>query len=230
MVSKERVLSYKTFNHQFVTVPKLEQITAPDGKRVYQVPGGQRYSSVTTFLHELPNKALTAWKKNMGIEKVQAVSRATTKRGKSLHSTLEGYIQNQLEEPQDALTKHLFNQVLTTINGIDNVRLIEKSLYSHKLRLAGTPDVIADYSDCLSVIDFKTSTEFKKENWITGYYCQAGAYSVMYEELFGQRPQKCVIIVAIENGNIPQVFQKSSDECFQMLKEYAHKLLEFRKK
>ena len=219
----------KEFSHQFVQPPVLHLIEDENGRR-YHTPQGNNYPSVTTFLSELPNKALVAWKKRVGQEQADKISKSATNRGSNLHKQIECYLRNQkLDFNNDPFCQSMFSKVHSTLNAIDNIKIIESGLYSDRLRLAGTPDCIAEYSKSLCVIDFKTSTEFKKIDWINGYFSQASAYAIMYEELYGIRPEKCVIIIAVENANIPQVFVKDTDECFQMLKEYAGKLVEHRK-
>jgi hypothetical protein len=219
----------KTFTHQLVDVPKLV-LEEDDKGRKYVTPGGKKYPSVTTVLGELPNKALAAWKKRVGKDQAAKISKAATNRGSALHKQIEFYLRNEkLDMSNDPFTASLFGKVQSTLNGIDYIKIIESSLYSDRLRMAGTPDCIAEYGGKLSVIDFKTSTDLKKVDWINGYFSQASAYAIMYEEHFVVRPEQCVIIIAVENANIPQVFVKSIDESFQMLKEYVGKLIEYRK-
>lgn len=198
------------------------------GKRVYLTPEGNYYPSVTTFLGELPNKALINWKKRVGEEQATKISKSATGRGSYLHECIEHYLLNNQQPFANELQQRLFIQLKSTLDSIDNIRVIEKALYSNKLKLAGTPDCIADYGGDLSVIDFKTSTKIKQEKWIHGYFCQTAAYAIMFEELYGIKPLKSVIIMAIEEANIPQVFVKDIEESIYMLKEYASKLLIYR--
>lgn len=198
------------------------------GNRSYQTPTGNVYPSVTTVLKELPNPALDAWRKRVGRKKAEATSKAATDRGTALHKAVEGHLLNQLRQKQDLFIQRLFNQVWPVLNAVDNIRLIEKSIYSDRMCMAGTPDCIAEYYGVLSVIDFKTATDSKREDWINGYYAQAGAYSMMYNELYGEMPQKCVIIIAVENEAIPQVFVKDSADCYKLLCQYAKKLIDYR--
>lgn len=218
----------KTFSHQFVDTPKLV-LVEEEGKRRYVTPGGNKYPSVTTILGELPNKALASWKRRIGKDQADKISQAATRRGSGLHKQIENYLRNLPVEVNDPFGQALFKQVQGTLNGIDNIKIIESSLYSDKLKMAGTPDCIAEYAGVLSVIDFKTSTDLKKEDWINGYFSQVSAYAIMYEEHYDIRPDQCVIIIAVENSNTPQVFVKDTEQCFRMLKEYVGKLIEHRK-
>ena len=49
-------------------VPMSEQITRPDGTRLYQTTDGRRYPSVTTILQEHGREAIEAWRKRIGTE------------------------------------------------------------------------------------------------------------------------------------------------------------------
>jgi len=223
------VIPSKTFKHDFKETPLLEQINREDGSRVYRTPNGNFYPSVTHILGQLPNKGLEVWKKRVGANKAAAISKAATDRGSLLHSIAESYLKNKPLEFVNPFQKELFSKIKTTLNSIDNIKTIEKSLYSNKLRLAGTPDCIGDYGNVLSVIDFKTSTRIKEEKYIGNYFMQCGAYAIMYEELFGIRPEQSVIIIAVEESNVPQVFKKDSTECFYMLRDYVAKLNQHRR-
>lgn len=62
---------------------------------------------------------------------------------------------------------------------------MEGALYSDKLKLAGRVDCIAEYENELAIIDFKSSTEPKKREWIENYIAQECAYAMMYYERTG---------------------------------------------
>jgi genome maintenance exonuclease 1 len=104
--------------------------------------------------------------------------------------------------------KQAFNDVKSTIDKIDDIHYIESPLYSERLGVAGRTDVIGHYSDTLSIIDFKTSTRLKKEEWIDNYFEQGTAYALMYEELIGTPIDQIVIIISVDGETEPQVFIK----------------------
>jgi len=69
----------------------------------------------------------------------------------------------------------------------------------------------------LSVIDFKTSTKEKKEEWVENYFIQGSAYCEMYEERFDQPIDRVVILIVTEDGGV-QTFTKSKDDYLPLLK------------
>lgn len=216
------------FNHLNQEIPKLERVVK-DGKRFYQTPKGDHYPSITTILGEIPNKELVKWEKRLGSEEANKQATRAADRGTLMHGLAEAYLNNQKPEADHPIAKRLFMSIKPLLNQIQNVRMIEKPLYSDRLRMAGTPDIIADYAKVLSVIDFKTSNRLKDESWIGHYFMQVGAYAVMYEEHFGVWPERGVIIIANEESNWPQIFIKDTNECFAMFKGYVRELIEYRK-
>jgi len=88
------------------------------------------------------------------------------------------------------------------------------------MKLAGTPDVIADYNGVFSTVDLKGSGKEKLEEWITTYWLQTAIYSRMYSELFGEMPSQSVIIMAVEDCPAPSVFIESSYKGQQRLDEF----------
>ena len=114
----------------------------------------------------------------------------------------------------------VINAIKTTLDRIDNIHCLETFLYSHYLGLAGRVDCIAEFDGELAVIDFKTSTKEKQEQYIEHYYVQETAYAAMFLERSGIEVKKIVTLIAVEDGSI-QVFQKYNlDDYLQLLKSY----------
>ena len=103
---------------------------------------------------------------------------------------MESYISNQerhsfLNDKVMPDMKLAFNNMLPTLDRLDNVHYLETMLYSETLGLAGQVDCIAEFDGIPSIIDFKTSLRLKKEEWILNYFEQCTCYSLMYEEMTG---------------------------------------------
>ena len=114
----------------------------------------------------------------------------------------------------------LFYQIKPYLDSIDNIHALEDPLSSSLLKMAGRVDCIAEYNGELAIIDFKTSTKYKREEWIDDYFAQETAYAIMFQELTGLIPKKLVTIIACETGE-PQVF-----EIYDTFK-YARRLREY---
>jgi ATP-dependent exoDNAse (exonuclease V) beta subunit len=200
------------FNHVKVKeFEKLEQITLPNGVRHYVTPEGKKYPSVTTILGAQSKQGILEWRKKVGEEAANKISRAAASRGTKLHAHVENYLNNvNAIEPMSMFQRELFDSVLEHLHRIDNIHLQEERLYSNHLRLAGTVDCIGEFDGKLAVIDFKTSSRQKEKEWIHSYFMQCAAYAIMYEERTGIPISKLVVLIAVE-GDSPQVFIEKRD-------------------
>jgi len=188
-----------------------------DGVRFYEIDG-KSYPSVTSVLSLLKADSLKDWRTKVGDSVANWEMGRAARRGKAMHTLVEQYLQNQTPSIRDVLPLGLFKLIKPYIDKIDNVRMLETIMYSKKLTLAGQVDCVADYNDKLSVIDFKSANKEREEGWIENYFLQTTAYSMMYEELYGEKIEQLVVILACEDG-VAQCFIKNRAD-------YEKKLLE----
>jgi genome maintenance exonuclease 1 len=218
----------KQFKHDFVTLPKMQRITEESGSRYYLTPAGNRYQSVTTLTGNWNKKAILEWRQRVGEEKANEISSKAATRGTKLHKTVEDYLLNNMTERYsfgaNPLTKSLFYRLKPVVDRLDNIKLVEGTMFSDSLELAGTTDCIAEYNGKLAVIDFKTSTRAKKKQDIKNYFMQGGAYGRMYEELYGQTPELVVIMMVVESLNYPVTYIEPYKPCYEMLVEFKNSL------
>ena len=168
------------------------------------------------------------WRKRVGEAEANKISGRASSRGNKFHSMVECYLKNETVKFDDKnpLASFLFRTAKETLNNIDNIHLLESPLFSDHLRVAGRVDCIAEYEGELAVIDFKTSTKPKKENWIENYFVQETAYAVMYYERCGVKVDKIVTLIATEEGSM-QVIQKTDlDYYYQLLVEYINEFMQ----
>lgn len=198
-------------------IPKFEELTSKtiNGKRWYTLPNGNRYPSVTTVLGSKEKHWLENWKQTLGPKKASKETKRCADRGTAVHKMAENYL-NNIENPTNGFDQqniYLFNQLKFRLDKINNIRVQEVPLYSHRLKLAGRVDVIGEYDKVLSVIDFKTSTQNKlKEEIVFDYFLQSTAYALMYDELFGEFIEDIVILIAVEKGIISLVYKRKIDD------------------
>jgi len=69
-----------------------------------------------------------------------------------------------------------------------------------------------------SIIDFKTSTKERKDEYNESYYIQGSAYAEMFGERTGVEISQVVILVVTEDGTV-QEFVKEKTEYIPLLKE-----------
>ena len=97
--------------------------------------------------------------------------------------------------------------------------MLEGSMYSNDLEMAGRVDLIAEFAGKVSVIDFKTSTKRKTPSKIKGYFMQETAYAVMFEEMYGVPINRIVTIIAVEETGQSQMFVEEPNKWIEPLKE-----------
>ncbi len=142
-------------------------------------------------------------------------------RGSKVHKMCEDYLNGSDMEKhkKDFLPYCLFNELKDkTFDNINEVIAQEVTLYSDKYKVAGRTDLIANYRNELSIVDFKTSTNERKDSYNENYYIQTAAYAEMFEELTGQPINQIVILVVTENGTV-QEFIKDKQEYLPLLEE-----------
>ena len=210
------------FNHVKVDLPsKLKRIEI-DGKRFYQVPGKEdvKLVSVTTVTSFQKTDSILKWRKRVGEEKANSITRKATSRGTDMHTLVEDYLNNRKLSDVQPLSEFLFKFAKPYLNRINNIHALESPLYSCKLGVAGTVDCIAEYDGELAVIDFKTSKEPKPREWIEGYFVQAVAYACMLYELTGIIVKKLVIIMSCENGECVIYEEYNKSKYIRKLAQY----------
>jgi len=211
------------FNLDLIELPSLIRI---DGEqRHYQTPTGQKYPSVTTVLSKTKDQTfLHAWRQRIGEDAAAKITAQAGRRGTATHLLCEKFV---LNEPIDLkqempLSVHLFKQLEGVLTeNVNNVRVSEGSLFSHKLKVAGSVDLIANWRNHAAIIDFKTSRKNKRKDWIEDYFMQCAMYSYMFWEMTGLHHPTLVVAIAVEEENEPQIFvehvndwiDKAQDRC-----------------
>ena len=215
------------FNHVPANLPLLERETI-DGVRFYKVPNEDEFLklvSITSVTSNWSRAKFAKWRKKVGEEKANEITRKATARGTDMHSMTEHYLLNEDLPKVAPMGDMLFKIAKPTLNKIDNIHSLEGSLYSKELGVAGTVDCIAEYDGELSVIDFKTSKAPKPRDWIDGYFVQAAAYACMYYELTGIAVKKLVIIMACEDGECVVYEERDKMKYMRLLVTYIENFL-----
>ncbi len=208
----------KSFSHtpSTKTLPEIHTETI-NGKRFYVTPEGKKYPSITTVLSGRSKEGINRWRKSVGDDVANQIMRTAAKRGTAVHQLVEDYLNNEELSNQDVLPLALFSILKPELDDINNIALQEGGLYSDKWGIAGRVDCIAEYKGKLSVIDFKTSTKEKKEEWVENYFIQGSAYCEMYEERYGTSINQVVILIVTEDGAV-QSFIKDKKDYLPLLK------------
>jgi hypothetical protein len=229
----------------------MSETISIQNKRYYVIPDRQKtfLPSVTTIIGSMSDKTgLDEWRKKVGDEKADKISKFSANRGTLMHTYVEKFlIHPSLDKKERLLStlkevseyakdngftkdeldvgrKLFYNFYMNgNFDNIQEIVMQEQMLYSFNGGgYAGRVDNIhLNRQGLIVVTDFKTSKKPKKEEWIEGYKMQISAYYVAYWELFGVKPSHGEIWISNEEDSIPQIFTVTSLE----LKEYYGKFL-----
>ena len=203
-----------TFNHV-----KLDESILPknlgkkglnqNGIRIYQIDG-INMPSVTSILGNIPERKvkIESWRNAVGEKMANYISVSATNRGKTTHTLIENHLNNEDDKSVGitAVTPlGLFRIVKPYLARIDNIHMLEEIIYSKEIGVAGQVDCIAEYKGKLSVIDFKTSTKRRDEDYNYGNFLQCSAYAKMFEELYpNKKIEQTVILATCEDGFVQE--------------------------
>ena len=186
---------------QLIELPELEVVTKESGRK-YQTPDNKWYPSVTTVIGWDKSK-LDDWRERVGIEEAQRITKEAGRRGTAVHDMTELYIKHDFMDKKNKFYK-LFMMLKYKLDNITTVVGMETPLYSDTLQLAGRVDCIGDSKGKRCIIDFKTSTRMKREEWITDYWLQCTAYSIMWYERTGEVINDLLILMVAEDGEVKE--------------------------
>lgn len=200
------------FEHAFLKKVELEDVII-DGKRFYDTPAG-KFKSVTTIIGEKSDKSwLKTWRDRVGDAEADAILHQAQVRGTAIHALAEKYVLNDPDWRKGAMPLNVvtFRKIARELDkSLGKVYGVEFPLWSDMLKTAGRTDLPAQwlidgvYRD--TIVDFKTSRGTKTRADIPGYFIQATAYAVMFEELTGIRMTHAAVIVAQDNTDEASVF------------------------
>ena len=208
------------FTHKPVEIPEVSTKTV-NRKRFYLTPEGGVFPSITTVLSVRKREGLSEWRKRVGEDVANYISRTAANRGTKVHQMVEDFLNNQEIEKDNRqfLPFCLFQQLKPHLeSSINNIYAQECGLWSDKYQVAGRVDCIAEYNGVPSIIDFKTSKSERNDDWNLDYYIQASAYAEMFEERTGTPIEQIVILVVTEDGQV-QEFIKKKHEYLPLLVE-----------
>ena len=213
------------FNHVDLNLPSLKRETI-DGVRYYTIDGeNKKLVSITSVISHYKKDFFDKWRKRVGVEEANKITRKATSRGTDMHTLVENYLLNDDLPSVQPLSEMLFKIAKPTLNRINNIHALEGALYSEFLGVAGTVDCIAEFDGELAIVDFKTSAKPKPVEWIEGYFVQCCGYACMLHEMTGLSVKKFVIIMACENGECVVYEEYDKEKYIKMLVKYIKKFV-----
>ena len=205
-----------------------------EGVRHYREKGSTiAYPSVTSVLSFINGPKFADWRRRVGEEEANRVTKHSTTRGTNLHTLFEHFLNNEditgLKEWEVPLVNLMFRAAKPHLaKHVDNIYQQETQMSSDRLCLAGTVDLICEWDGELAVVDFKTSAKTKPEAWLEGYFVQLSAYWAMFSEKTGVVPKKLVVFLVAENGDIQIVERRNPLDYLKTLREYVSQFIQHR--
>jgi ATP-dependent exoDNAse (exonuclease V) beta subunit len=204
-----------------------------DNIRYYKIDGALAYPSVTSVISFISRKKFADWRARVGEEAANRKTKHATTRGTNLHKLFEVYLENgdykSLKEYQIPLINIMFNSSrLTLEQKIGKIYQQETPMFSSRLCLAGTVDLICEFEGELAVVDFKTSEKEKPEAWLEDYFVQLSAYWAMFSEATGVVPKKLVVVLVTERGDVQIVERRNIMDYLKTLTNYVDQFIRYR--
>ena len=217
-----------SFTHcNFLGDLELKKKETP-GCRLYELPDGQWVPSITSVTSFYNRQIFINWRKRVGIEEANRITKKATTRGTDFHEAVELYMLNKEIDWNNfrPATQFMFHHAAPYLDKINNIHAIERTLYSEYLGLAGRVDCIAEYEGELAVIDFKTSTKIKPEKWLENYFVQEMFYASAYYELTEIPVKKLITIMVTPEGDVKVFDKRNKGDYIKLLvryiKEFVH--------
>ena len=199
-----------------------------NGIRLYNLPNGDWVPSITSVTSFYNRQIFADWRKRVGIEEANRITKRPTTRGTDFHEAAQAYLMNLQMDWNEfmPLTKIMFAHAKPYLDKINNIHAIERTLYSEYLGLAGRVDCIGEYEGELAVIDFKTSDKIKPEKWLENYFVQEMFYASAYYELTGIPVKKLITLMVTPGGDVKVFDKRNKDDYIKLLvryiKEFVH--------
>jgi len=182
----------KKYNRILEISDDYQQITLPDSR--YYRRNGKFYPSITYVLRYYPKgKFFEDWLKKVGYSADYIVKKAGEE-GTQVHEMIEDYLNGKelnflssAGNPQ--YNPNVWQMFLKFVEWWEeyNPTLLEAEvhLFSDKLKVAGTCDLVCEIDGEIWIIDFKTSNSIQ-----TTYELQTAIYAECYEECYGKKIDK----------------------------------------
>ena len=95
-------LSGMTFKHVDIELPHLDRETI-DGVRYYKIPDEEellKLVSITSITSHYNKQIFIDWRKRVGTEEADKITKAATSRGTDMHTLTEHYLKNDEKLPK----------------------------------------------------------------------------------------------------------------------------------
>jgi ATP-dependent exoDNAse (exonuclease V) beta subunit len=182
------------------------------GLRHYTVDGEERkLPSVTTVLSKTKDKkdqeSINRWIAKVGKARAEEIKNEAANRGTAMHKYLEDLIlgQRSLDLTTTGQEAQRMAEIIVErgLNDCSDIYGVEAVLYYPGL-YAGSCDLIGNYKDKISIIDFKQTNKPKQREWIGDYFLQMAAYGMAHDAVYNTAIEQGVIMMCSKDGYYQQ--------------------------
>jgi len=224
MIGKGKMTSFKW--NKLYEYPKSVRELVND-KRHYAI-NDSKLPSVTTILDQTKSEetkaSLARWRQKVGEKEAERIKNASTTRGTKMHSIIEGYLlgNNVLDLTETGGEAHrMANTIIDKgLPDLEEIQGLECVLHYPDL-YAGSSDLVGIYQGRESIIDFKSTSKPKRDEYITDYYLQACLYAIAHNYVYGSDIDQAVILMTT-----PDCFFQRFIINGKRMREFAHLAIE----
>ena len=144
------------FNHVDLDLPQLERETI-DGVRYYQTPeGNQKLVSITSVISYINRQIFIDWRKKVGAEEADKITRKATSRGTDFHTLTENHLDNGI------IKLKAKNLDMVVINDVSNSQIGFESDYNQVKMITKNGNISSTEIEPKRVIAGKILDELSK--------------------------------------------------------------------
>lgn len=164
--------------------------------RIYHTEFGDFYSVTTMLGNSSEKKDIDEWRKRVGEEQAEKITRMAAATGTAYHQLGEDYLLGKPLSKQQWLAELLFKKTIPLLKeNVTKVHAVEIPLYSKILQLAGRTDALVDWNREFAVFDYKCINNSDPQ-YLTDYWIQTAIYAHCVKEMYGIDVKKLVLVVA----------------------------------
>lgn len=151
-----------------------------NGRQYYLNDQGEPLPSVSTILNATrpieQREALNRWRERVGSEEATRISSTASRRGTGTHKQVERYLQGAAVVCPENIRPY-WESIKLVLQEIDEVRLIEGTVFHPELGYSGKVDCVASYQGTPCLCEWKTADRPKQSlDRLNDYPLQLVAY------------------------------------------------------
>lgn len=168
-----------TLNRQPLPIYRASQVKQ-NGRQYYVDEQGYRLPSVSAILNatrsQEQREALARWQQRVGVEEAARITTTASRRGTGTHKQVQRYLQGEIITCPDNVRPY-WESIKSVLQEVDDVRLVEGTVFHYDLGYAGKVDCVASYQGTPCLCEWKTADHPKHSlEHLNDYPLQLVAY------------------------------------------------------